>query len=217
MLIVIEGIDGSGKTTQTNLLLKEFRKAHISAGTIKFPQYNLFFGRVLKKFLQGNYGSLNAIHPYFVSCLYALDRFQSKEKLRRLLQCKDVVVLQRYTTSSMLYQTAKMPPHERTRMSQWIENMEYSILGLPRPDLVIYLCLPTHLAYALITKRGKVKGLYEKKISLLRKANALGIAYARTKKNWELVPSVKDNTMLPPSEIGEQILKIVKRRLETIR
>lgn len=212
MLIVLEGIDGAGKSTQAKILIQKLTEHGKKVGTFTFPAYNRFFGRIIKKFLRGELGRLSSQNPYLVSTLYAANRFECRETLFHLLKKNDIVVLQRYVTSSELYQTAHIPPAHRQKLVKWIQTMEYRFFGLPRPDIVIYLYLPVHLSYALIKKRGKTRELYEKQ-KLLAKVNAYAKVLAR-RENWFLIPCSKRGVVLSRQEIGRRVWEVVKFKVK---
>jgi len=210
MLIVIEGIDGSGKTTQTELLVKKLKSdGRHSVASLDFPQYNQFFGRAVKSFLNGEFGKIDQVDPHLASTLYALDRWQSKNKLLKWLKQKKIIVLNRYTTANLLHQTIKLSLTKRTQFTNWIKKMEYDILGLPKPDLVIYLYLPAQLSYGLITKRGNKKDIHESNMNHLKSAAKQGLKLTRTSKNWCLVRCNQSKKILEPQIIANKIWKIV--------
>src|SRR3989338_5102074 len=108
---------------------------------------------MVKSFLQGAYGSITQVDPHLASALYGWDRWQSKEKMLKWLKQKKMVVLNRYTTSNLIHQAVKLPPKARGAFVRWLETMEYDILKLPKPNLILYLHLPARLALNLIAKR----------------------------------------------------------------
>ena len=142
MLIVIEGIDGSGKATQAKLLKEYFEKNEYSCEIISFPMYEkTFFGKEITTYLNGGFGGLKDIHPKFASMLYAMERFEQKEHLEKILKEK-IVICDRYVQSNMGHQACKFTGKEREDMLAWIEKVEFDILGLPRPDRVFLLDIP---------------------------------------------------------------------------
>lgn len=214
MIIVIEGIDGSGKTTQTKILMSNLKKFGFKTETLSFPQYKQFFGRSVKQFLKGDFGDIKQVDPRLAGILYALDRWQTKEKLRKWIKDKKIIILNRYTTSNLIHQTIKLPAPKRDQYIKWVEKMEYGILNLPKPDMVIYLYLPYKLSYALINKRGKEKDIHESNLRHLKQAAQHGLKLAEKKKNWYIVQCNNGNKILSKQEISQKILTIVKKKIK---
>jgi dTMP kinase len=214
MLIIIEGIDGSGKSTQTKLLVNKLQKNGYKTATLNFPQYQQFFGRAVKRFLQGEFGQISQVNPYLPSVLYAMDRWQTKERLQKWLKQKKIVVLNRYTTSNLVHQTIKLPTSKQQQYINWLEKMEYQILGLPKPDLVIYLYLPYQLSYALIKKRGNKKDIHEADLNHLKAASAQGLKLATARRNWYVVNCNHGEKILSKSQIAEKVWNIVKIKMQ---
>ncbi len=147
MFIVIEGTDGSGKETQAQLLLEYYKKTGTPTLYLDFPQYHSFFGRVVAKYLRGDFGGIKTISPYLVSIVYALDRSTRREEIRSFIQSGGVIVANRYVPSNVAHQSANIPDREdRLKFMNWIQELEYEHLGIPKEDLVIYLDLPWHIA-----------------------------------------------------------------------
>jgi len=154
MLIDLEGIDGSGKGTQARCLCDRFLQAGVSATVVSFPRYGqTLFGRAVGEFLNGRFGSLNQVHPFLVSLLFAGDRFESKEFLLRAMARHSVVVLDRYVPSNVAHQASKVDGPERAELQRQIFEIEFEIFGLPRPDVVLLLDVPVPVARRLIAQK----------------------------------------------------------------
>ncbi len=154
-LIAFEGIDGSGKRTQMDLLhnlLAAGGGGHTLYST-GFPQYDSWFGKMVGQFLNGELGDLAAVDPHFSALLYAGDRFEAKPKLESALQEGRIVLVDRYIGSNLAHQTARVPPGKRAEFRSWIEHLEYGIYGLPREDLILYLRVPAGEAQRLVHKK----------------------------------------------------------------
>lgn len=214
MLIVIDGIDGSGKTTQTQVLIRRLKAHKLEVHTLKFPQYTQnFFGGMVGQFLKGEFGGITDVDPHLASVLYALDRFESKEKLESWLAKGDIVVLDRYTVASTIHQTIKLPTKKQAAFICWLEKMEYQVLELPKPDLVLYLYLPYKLAYGLITNRGNKKDIHEADLSHLKNAGQHGRRLAKMRHNWHLIECHRGHTILSRSEIAQKIWSTIEKKL----
>src|SRR5215472_16417195 len=138
-LIAIEGIDGSGKRTQVELLSAALRAGGHSVYATGFPQYDTWFGRMIGQFLNGELGSLESVDPHFTVLLYAGDRYEAKPRLDAALDNGQIVLVDRYIGSNLAHQAARVDASKRAAFQEWIEHLEYGIYGLPKEDLVLYL------------------------------------------------------------------------------
>lgn len=214
MLIVLDGIDGAGKSTQTKMLIKRLKKEGYAVATLDFPQYaQNFFGGMVKQFLNGEFGGINKVDPHLASLLYALDRWESKAKIQQWLKQKKIAVINRYTTANLIHQSIKLPSQKRAVFANLIEKLEYAILGMPKPNMVIYLSLPHALAYALIIKRGKKKDIHEKDRKHLCAAAQYGLELAR-KKRWHIIHCHKNNVMRSKEDIAAEIWKTIHKKIK---
>jgi len=152
-LIAIEGIDGSGKRTQLDLLEKALAARGFRTYSTGFPQYDSWFGKMVGQFLNGDLGDLESVDPHFTVLLYAGDRFEAKPRLTAALDEGKIVLADRYIASNLAHQTARVPPEKRSEFLAWIEHLEYTIYGLPREDLVLYLRVPPTEAQKLVAKK----------------------------------------------------------------
>jgi len=149
-LIAVEGIDGSGKRTQVEILTLTLKARGHSVYSTGFPQYDSWFGKLVGKFLNGDLGPLESVDPHFSAMLYAGDRFEAKYKLEAALDSGQIVLVDRYIASNLAHQTARVPPPQRSEFLQWIEHLEYEIYGLPRENLILYLRVPPREAQRLV-------------------------------------------------------------------
>ncbi|MFA5770411.1 MAG: thymidylate kinase [Patescibacteria group bacterium] len=203
-LIVIEGIDGSGKLTQLKLLLNYLNKKQISHTSFDFPQYGkTFFGDFAGRFLNGEFGHFSRINPYLASFPYAADRWQVKTQLWQAISDNKLVICNRYTPSS-IYQAVKIKSSERKKFLDWVETLEYEVFGIPRPSLVIFLYVPLALAQTLIAK--KIKDQYEKSVNYLKKVESMYLDVVKTDKSWIKIDCVENNKILSPDIIHKKII-----------
>jgi dTMP kinase len=151
--IAIEGIDGSGKRTQLDLLARVFDQRAIPYVQVSFPNYASSFGKLVARFLNGEFGSLREVDAHFSALLYAGDRFESKPGLEAALSAGKTVLADRYVGSNLAHQTARIPEAARPDFIAWLRHLEYGIYGLPAEDLVIYLRLPAAEAHRLIARK----------------------------------------------------------------
>ena len=154
-LIAFEGIDGSGKRTQMELL-----RDALAAGaggrsvySTGFPQYDSCFGKMVGQFLNGELGALDAVDPHFTALLYAGDRFEAKPTLEAALNEGKIVLVDRYIGSNLAHQSARVPKEKRAEYLRWIRHLEYNIYQLPREDMILYLRVPPGEAQRLVNQK----------------------------------------------------------------
>ena len=212
MLVVIEGIDGSGKGTQAALLLTKALEEGYDAALFSFPRYeHTLGGRMVGEYLNGEFGSLDAIHPKLACLPYALDRLETKELLLAHLRVRDLVICDRYVYSNVAHQCAKITGMENIpkglALRAWIYDLEFKTNGLPVPELVINFDLPVHLAAKLIAAKQARK--YTDKKADLHEAN---LPYLDRVRAWygimgsdftcrETWKTIKVHTQTEPDEI----------------
>lgn len=220
-LIVIEGTDSSGKETQTRKLYERLEKEITNVRKLSFPNYKSPACEPVKMYLAGAFGD-NAldINPYPVSTMFAIDRYASyKMEWEKFYQDGGIIVTDRYTTSNMVHQASKIENiDKKNEYLDWLEELEYSKMGIPRPDLIIFLNMPTETAAELMAQRKNkitgedIKDIHEKDISYLKKSyeNACNIA---KKYNWLEIKCVENGRLKTIDEIGEEIFSVVKKIL----
>jgi dTMP kinase len=152
--IVLEGIDGSGKRTQLDMLARDFASRNVPFAQISFPRYDGFFGKLAARYLNGEFGSLEAVDAHFSALLYAGDRFEAKPKIESDLASGKTLLADRYVGSNLAHQGARVPREKRTEFLQWLRQFEYQVYALPAEDLVIYLRVPPVEAHRLIGEKG---------------------------------------------------------------
>lgn len=216
MLIAIEGIDGSGKGTQTTLLAERLNALGKKVKIFRFPQYeNTFFGREVGHYLNGDYGSLDAVPVKFSALLYALDRFQAIKSINSYLDEGAIVICDRYTPSNMAHQSARVDGKDSVEIQNWIETVEYKILGLPEPDAVIFLDVEVGESQRLVAQ--KPKRSYTDKSHDLHEDSAghlggalLNFRKLADRKGWHIINCASSDAKIRPiSEISDEIVAFV--------
>ena len=220
-LIVLEGLDGSGKGTQTALLAEALVKQGRSLRQITFPDYDSPSSALVRMYLNGEFGTdPEDVNPYAASAFYAVDRFASFRKdWKKDYDQGSVILCDRYATSNMVYQMGKSPRKEWDRYLEWVEDFEYGKLGLPRPDLVLYLDMPVEVSQKLLLQRyhgdsGK-KDIHESHLEFLRSCGECA-RYAGEKLHWKVVPCSMDGQPLPVEEIHKSVLEQVEQALAVL-
>jgi len=219
-LIAIEGIDGSGKRTQMDLLHNVLAAGYggRSVHSTAFPQYDSWFGKMVGQFLNGDFGALDSVDPHFSALLYAGDRFEAKPKLEAALNNGQIVLVDRYIGSNLAHQTARVPADQRDAFRRWIEHLEYGIYGLPREDLILYLRVPPKQAQSLVAQKSArtyttaKRDILEASLRHLEQAAEMYDLLSR-EAPWvtiECYDSTKD-AMRSPKDIAQEVLAAVNK------
>jgi dTMP kinase len=219
-LIVIEGIDGAGKGTQADLLARAFEQRGILFVKFGFPRYESSFGRLIARFLNGEFGPLAAVDAHFSALLYAGDRFEAKPDLEAALNSGRTVVTDRYTASNLAHQGARVPAERRSKFISWLRQLEYGIYGLPIEDLVIYLRVPAHEGHRRVALKSarsytaKSRDLQESDVLHLKEAALVYDELAQAP-NWVTIEcfEARSGKHRSPEEIHRDVLKAVDARV----
>lgn len=214
-LIVFEGTDGSGKATQTKLLGERLAQEGLSFRKLDFPRYGEPSCKLVEMYLQGDFGKKPGdVNAYAASTFYAADRYASyKQDWGPYYEAGGLLLADRYTTSNAVHQTAKMPEHQRGAFLDWLFNFEYELLGLPQPDLVFYLDLPTELSEAMLRSREQAMGttadIHEADRKYLEESRRAG-RQAAERCAWQVIECAANGAVRPIEEIHEEIYRRVK-------
>lgn len=222
--VCLEGIDGSGKGTQTGLLAAALRKTFRYVETTSFPNYESFFGRMIGEYLKDGYGPAVGIHPKLAATLYACDRLVNLDDLKTQLLRSEIFICDRYIYSNLGHQAAKLPVSAQWDFAKWLFELEFNVFTLPKPDLLIYLKIDVESAVQNVAKKAKriytdssdshesdrvylqsVKRVYEEVLP-----NAL--------KEWNAQTVLKvvdcnapDGSLRDLSEIHQEVLSVVQK------
>lgn len=214
-LIVVEGTDGSGKSTQFRLLTARLSEEGKDFEKLVFPQYSEPSSALIRMYLGGEFGTKPSdVNAYAASAFYAVDRYASYKKVWGEYYEKGGLILSdRYTTSNAVHQTSKLPEGQQGGFLTWLYDFEYGKLGLPQPDLVIYLDVPTEYTETLMRHREESTGthadIHEQDLSYLATCRAMG-RKAAEHYGWRVISCVKDGTMRSIEDIHEEIYGLVK-------
>lgn len=217
-IIVIEGTDSSGKQTQSEILYENLKKLGIDTKKISFPNYESPACEPVKMYLAGDFGKEpGKINPYPISTMYAIDRYASfKTAWGEFYEKGGVIVTDRYTTSNMVHQASKIDGiKEKTEYLQWLEDLEYGKIGIPKPDLVIFLNMPTEFALKLMAERkNKITGeekkdIHESDTEYLKKSHSTACEVAKMQ-GWEEIMCVDGERIKTIQEIASEIMERVK-------
>ncbi len=218
-LIVIEGTDGSGKSTQFRLLTDRLESEQVKFQKLVFPQYSEPSSALIRMYLGGEFGkSPSDVNAYAASAFYSVDRYASYRKVwGKWYEEGGLVVSDRYTTSNAVHQASKEPEDKREDFLNWLYDFEYDKLGLPRPDLVTYLDVPTDFTEKMLRHRESEThthaDIHEQDMQYLATCRRMGRAAAEHY-GWTVIRCVRDGAMRSMEDIHEEIYRHVAACLE---
>mgnify|MGYP002646853825 FL=1 len=214
-LLVIEGLDGSGKATQAKLLASYLAENGRKVMEITFPDYESDSSALVKMYLSGRFGDKpDDVNPYAASSFYAVDRYASyKTKWGSFYEAGGIVIADRYTTSNAVHQTSKLPAGERRAFLDWLFDFEYGKLGLPAPTRVLYLDMPTELTEQMMRRREQQThthaDIHEQNAAYLRACRE-NAAFVVDYCGWRHIDCADGSRILPPEEIAARVLREVE-------
>lgn len=216
--IVIDGTDGSGKATQTELLVKRLRKEKCKVKIFDFPQYGQKSAGLVEEYLNGKYGTAQEVGPYRASIFYACDRYDASFKIKKFIEKGYVVISNRYVTANMGHQGGKIKDaKKRKKFFDWLYELEYGIFEIPKPDLNIILHVDAAVAQKLVDSKGardytkKKRDLHEKDLKHLRDAEKVYLEIAKTMKNFKLISCTEKGNIMSRETISDLVWKEVKK------
>ena len=210
-LMVIDGLDGCGKSTQLNLLDEYLICRGTAYKQISFPDYEQPSSALVKMYLGGELGgSASAVNAYAASSFYAVDRYASYTRFwREDYESGTPIVAARYVTSNAIHQMTKLPQEEWDTFLTWLEDYEYNKLGLPRPDTVVFLDMPIEVSQKLLEQRydgdNEKKDIHERDLSYLYRCREAAL-YAAEKKGWRVLPCSIGENPLPIETIHNDLV-----------
>lgn len=218
-LIVIAGSDGSGKATQTKLLISSLKKKGHKVKMFDFPRYGNPSAYFIESYLNGNYGSASEVSPKLASLFYALDRFDAKNSLIDRLEKGYILVSNRYVSANQGHQGGKISnKKKRIEFFNWLENLEYEICGIPKPDINIYLNVPWKLGQKLVDKKGyrkylkaQKRDIHEKDKNHLKEAQNSYNYLINYESNWKKINCINKGKLLDKQSIHKKVLNIVEK------
>ncbi len=242
-LIVIDGIDGSGKTVQTRSLVERLSKQGYQVEMTDFPQYGKsFFADMIERYLKGEFGwpqelrdhlkkhplpgegiasKPEEVNPYLSSLLYSGDRWEIKGQMNKWLDEGSIIISNRYVCSNMAHQGAKISnTKERNKFFKWIEKLEYKVYSIPKPDLIIYLHVPTEVSQELIKVKVQSEqgfksevDMHEEDVNYLKRVQNIYTDIAKEDSLWSTIDCSRNNQIIARDEIAEKVWKTVSKIL----
>jgi dTMP kinase len=219
-LIALEGIDGSGKRTQLDLLARKLGARGLAVFVISFPRYESFYGKLVGRYLNGEFGTLDGVDPHLSALLYAGDRLEARPEIEAALSAGKIVLADRYVGSNLAHQTARVPPEQREEFLAWLKHLEYGLYTLPVEDLIVYLRVPVAEAHRLVAQKAAraytnlKRDIQEADITHLEQT---AIIYERlaTEANWARIDCTNpaSGVLRSPEEIHRSVLQAVETRI----
>ncbi len=218
LMLVIEGLDGSGKATQTQKLMERLESLNKPAVKVSFPNYEDDSSALVKMYLSGALGQAEEVNAYAASLFYTVDRYATfKKSYKQAWDCGHTIVADRYTTSNMFHQCTKEPKENWDSYLTWLEDLEYEKVGLPRPTQVVYLDVEPEVSRALLSKRYEgdesKKDIHEANFAYLLRCREAAL-YAAEKFGWTVIRCNEGGAMRSVEDISDEIWDAVKKYFE---
>lgn len=213
-LIVIEGLDGSGKATQANRLFETLQAQGKPVRKVSFPDYASDSSALIKMYLAGEFGKdPNSVNAYAASTFFAVDRFASfRKNWAEFYENGGIVIADRYTTSNAVHQCSKLPQDQWDTYLGWLFDFEYRLMGIPAPDKVVYLQVDPTVSQKLMTGRYQgdesKKDIHESNLDYLARSREAAEYCAKTL-GWQTVQCVENGSLRPIDDISREVLEIV--------
>lgn len=212
-LIVIDGTDGAGKATQAQLLVERLKRLNYQVALIDFPQYGKKSAGAVEEYLNGKYGSAEAVGPYRGSIFYAVDRYDSSFQIRQWLSEGKVVITNRYVTANMGHQGGKIADEaERQKYFNWLYELEYRLFNLPKPDLNLILHVDAAVAQGLVDQKGhrdyvggQKRDLHEADLAHLRNAEKVYLEIANSFPGFKLIECSREGHLLDREAVSQLV------------
>jgi dTMP kinase len=220
--IVIDGSDGSGKATQSEILIKKLQSLGHEVVSFDFPQYDkTFFGQMVGQYLNGKFGDMSEIDPRLISLLYAGDRWQASAQIKGAILAGKIVVSNRYIQSNMAFSGARFENEaERLEFMKWLEKLEYETYSIPRADVVLYLHVPYEIGQKLVDKKAKrsytdkKRDIHEKNSDYLKEVEKTYLWLSERYPEWQKIECAKSEKILSIDQISDMVFDIIKKKLE---
>ena len=211
VMVVIEGLDGSGKGTQSKKLYERLKNENKKVVHFEFPNYNNDSAFLVKEYLSGEFGNdYKTVDPRVASMCYAVDRLITyRDEMKKYYEEGYIIICDRWTTANLLHQSMKLETKEKIDTAlNWIETLEYEKFKLPKPDITFFLKVPYEYSYETVKERNKDDGsikndIHEKSIEFLKQSYENGI-YVGDKYNWNVIECF-DESMRTIEDIHEEI------------
>ncbi|MCX7986943.1 MAG: dTMP kinase [Bacteroidales bacterium] len=220
MFIVIEGLDGSGKSTQLSMLKEYFQQHHVPFEYLHFPRTDTpFFGELIARFLRGELGPNDKVDPYLVAMLYAGDRRDASFLIRQWIDAGMHVIADRYVFSNIAYQCAKVENETaKNDLKNWILRLEYEYFGIPQQDINIFLDVPMEFVEQNLTNNRQgnernylngAKDIHEMDLDFQKKVRDVYLWLAQTEPSMKVIPCYDENGIIPANDVFNKMIEVI--------
>jgi len=215
-IIVLEGLDACGKSTQTELLIENLQKKGLKVGFIRFPGYEkTTAGKRIAAYLRGEFGGFNDIDPKIVASLYAADRLEQLDEILKLREKNDLIIFDRGVSSNLIYTPARGETEEESReLINYVEKLEYEFFGFPRESLVIFLEASSQARAKIHAAKGRLADLHESDEEYLQKVNKVALKRCEDDFRWIKMTVDRGGELRRRDEIATEILNLVLEKLQ---
>lgn len=215
-IIVLEGLDACGKSTQTELLIKNLREKGLKVGFIRFPGYEkTIAGKRIAAYLRGEFGNFNEIDPKIVASLYAADRLEQVEEIQKSREKNDLMIFDRGVSSNLIYTPARGKDEAESReLMNYVEKLEYEVFGFPRESLVIFLEASFKAREKIHAAKGRLADLHESDEEYLQKVNKVALKRCAEDFRWIKMTVDRGGDLRRRDEIAKEILDLVLEKLQ---
>lgn len=211
-LIVIDGIDGSGKTTQVNLLSEYLSSKNIPHEVINFPRYeDNLYGKLIRRYLNGEFGGVDEVNPYLMALSYAGDRALAKPLIESWLNAGKIVIVNRYVSASKAHLGANIPERKREEFMRWIDELEYQTNNLPKENLTILLKVDPKKGQKNV--KGRHVDIHEQDLNHLKIAQELYLELSEAEENWKVIDCMVGESMQSVEAIHKLVVEILDHYL----
>ncbi len=221
--IAIEGLDGSGKSTQLTLLQQHLNERKIRFKYVHFPRTDSpVFGELVSMFLRGELGTINSVNPYLIALIYAGDRNDARQMISEWIQQGYLVIVDRYVYSNIAFQCAKLADkNDREKLADWILNLEYTYYGIPKPELSLFLDVPFDFTRQRLTEdrsgneRSYLQGnqdIHEADLTFQEKVRQVYLESIDTDPDFRLIDCSNNGEVLPPHKIFSKVAEILQKQ-----
>lgn len=219
-LIIIEGTDGSGKATQSQLLVKHLQEEGYKVEYVEFPQYGKPSAAMVEEYLNGKLGSADDVGPYRASILYAVDRYAKSKEMRKWLEEGKIIICNRYVSANKGHQAGKLKSQTEIDLYlKWVDDLEFNVFQIPKPDHIFLLYMPCEIGQKLVDKKGhrdyvggSKKDIHEADINHLKNAEKAYL-YVAKKEHWQIIECSNGKEPNSIESIHEKVYEKVKKIL----
>lgn len=215
-IIVLEGLDACGKSTQTELLIDNLKQKNIRVEWKRFPGYEVTpAGRRIAAYLRGEFGDFHKMDPKMIAALYAADRLQQSEEIEQMRRHNDVVIFDRGVTSNLIYTPARSTdPETQKELETYVEQLEYEVFGFPRESLVLFLDASFEARAKIHAAKGRTADLHESDETYLKQVREVANTRCETDFRWQRVTVDRNGELLRREDIAQEILNLVLEKLQ---